>query len=352
MPFADAAPSDVVDALVKRNDFLSCVLEEPRETPELVEELGVSRSTVDRGMSALETAGLVESCNKGYRTTSIGGVVTTDFLAFMESVEKASRDRGRTREDVPAVDIVSTVSSRQPVLESLQAEPKDKPTLVDELGMSRSTIDRSVRELETQGLVEYSDGEFMLTPVGASTVSGLSDLRDMIQLQQRLEPVLKWVPDGELDIDLELLADAEVILPESGDPWAMVNRHVKLLKQVNEGCAVLPLAGLHACEAIHDRITNEGAVFEIVVNPDVAGTLQSNPDYTELVDEMLETGRHDIYVYEGEIPYFVGLLNDTVQIGVDEEGEPRAILETDSPEVADWAEGKYEEYKQQSQKLT
>ena len=352
MPFADAPPSDVVDALVQRNDFLSCVLEEPRETPELVEELGVSRSTVDRGMSALETAGLVESCNDGYRTTSIGGVVTTDFLAFMESVEKASRDRGRAREDVPAVDIVNTVSSRQPVLESLQTEPKDKRALVDELELSRSTIDRSIRELEMQGLVEYSDGALIVTPVGQLAIDGLSELTDTIEIGQRLEEFLEWMPMDEFGVDIRLLADADIIVAEPGDPWSMINQHIQLLKTMDEGRFLLPITGMHAAETAHERVVENEAGCELVVEPSVAETHQADPNYAPIVEEIVATGRVDVYQYEGELPYGLALVGGTVQVITAEGDEPRALLETENDEVRDWAEGKYEEYKQQSQKLT
>ena len=352
MSFADAPPSDVVDALVQRNDFLSCVLEEPRETPELVEELGVSRSTVDRGMSALETAGFVESCDKGYRTTSIGGVVTTDFLAFMESVEKASRDRGRTREDVPAVDIVNTVSSRQPVLESLQAEPKDKRALVDELELSRSTIDRSVRELETQGLVEYSDGTLIVTPVGQLGINGLTELTDTIELGQRLEMFLEWMPMDEFGVDIRLLADADIVVAEPGDPWSMINRHVELIKKMEECRCFLPFTGLHAQEAAHQQVVEHGAGGELVVESKIADVHMSEPEYAELSEEIIATGRFDYFECPEELPYALAIIDDTVQIVVSEGDEPRALLETENDEMRDWAEGRYEEYRQQSQKLT
>jgi hypothetical protein len=39
-------------------------------------------------------------------------------------------------------------------------------------------------------------------------------------------------------------------------------------------------------------------------------------------------------------------------MGVDEDGEPRGILETDSVEVKNWAEGKYDEYRQRAEKIT
>ena len=351
MATVDASTADVLDTLVQRADFLECVLDGPRAIVELRDELDVSRSTVERTMNALETMGFVEACEQGYRTTSIGGVVTTDVLAFIDSVEAANGDEGGNGA-IPAREVVTTVSSRRQLLESLRANPKDKRTLVMEVELSRSTVDRSVRELQTQGVIEYRDGKLAVTPVGEVALEGVAEMTATIEVGQRLKPVLQWVPPGTLDLDLQLLADAEIVLPEDGNPWAMVDRHGKMLKQVIKGQAILPLTGLHACEVLHDRVVNEGAVFECVVNRGVAETFETNPQYAGLVEEMIATGRFTVYEYDGELPYFVGVFGEMAQLGVDEDGAPRAVVETDSPEVAAWAAGKYDEYRQHSQKLS
>jgi predicted transcriptional regulator len=253
---------------------------------------------------------------------------------------------------VPAVDIVNTVSSRQPVLESLQAEPKDKRALVDELELSRSTIDRSIRELEMQGLVEYGDGALIVTPVGQLAIDGLSELTDTIEIGQRLEEFLEWMPMDEFGVDIRLLADADIVVAEPGDPWSMINQHIQLLKTMDEGRFLLPITGMHAAETAHERVVENEAGFELVVEPSVAETHQADPNYAPIMEEIVATGRVDVYQYERELPYGLALVGGTVQVITAEGDEPRALLETENDEVRDWAEGKYEEYRQQSQKLT
>ena len=49
--------------------------------------------------------------------------------------------------------------------------------------------------------------------------------------------------------------------------------------------------------------------------------------------------------------YFVGILDDVVQTGVDEGGEPRAIVGSTDPDVRDWAEEVFERYRQQATQL-
>jgi hypothetical protein len=90
----------------------------------------------------------------------------------------------------------------------------------------------------------------------------------------------------------------------------------------------------------------------VVVVPEVAEMFQSNPDYVELFEGMVDTGRFEVYVCGSGIPYYLGIFDRTVQIGVNENGEPRGLLETDSEEVREWAERKYDSCKQEAEVLS
>jgi hypothetical protein len=64
---------------------------------------------------------------------------------------------------------------------------------------------------------------------------------------------------------------------------------------------------------------------------------------------MLATDRFDLSVYDGEVPYYLGVLDETVQIGVeDENGMPRALLETDVEGLGEWASDTYAQYRERS----
>lgn len=340
--------STVLDVLIRRIEYIACVLDEPRKKSALVDTLDAARSTADRAVAELETVDLIEQTEHEYRPTSMGRLVTTDFFELVDTVDDTNSDRVQSS-SVPVMGIIDIATRRIEFLECLGEKEKDKRTLVDDLGMSRATVDRGLRELENAGLIEYTSGRFTPTSVGMITRSRLSDLIETIELGQQLNPFLKWISYDDFDIDLHLLADAEVLLPEPGNPWAMMNRHVQLLKESDCGRVIQPLASLHAMEAAYERIVNAGATGAAVVEPSVADTFRSDPHYTELVEEMIATGRFDLFVYDGTIPYYLGVFDETMQIGVDENGYPRAILESDSDAVVQWAENKYEAYRQQAE---
>lgn len=247
------------------------------------------------------------------------------------------------------IEMLDTALCRFSFMECLDDEPKDKRTLVDEVHCSRSTVNRGIRELESLDLVEYVDGGYRLSSIGKLVAADFADMAETIEIRLQFEPFLKWVPEDTFDLDLELLRDADLLLPKPGDPYAMVNRHVTVIERTYDHKFLLPLVGLHAQKATHSQVVENGAQCEMVVTPEVVDTLRSAPEYAELSEEMAATGRLHVYEFEADIPYFVGLLDDTIQIGVDEEGEPRALLETTNTEVQDWAAATFEEYKQQSE---
>ncbi|MFC4988474.1 helix-turn-helix transcriptional regulator [Saliphagus infecundisoli] len=240
-------------------------------------------------------------------------------------------------------EILSVVLQRWEVVDSLREEPKDKRALVGDVDCSRSTVDRAVRELESIGVVEYREGDHGVTPLGETVASGLEALVETVERRIELEPFLEWIPEGEFDLGLEHLSGAELWVPEPGDPWAMVNRHVAALEAADDVRCVLPLTGLHAYEAVYEGVVAGGRA-ELIVSPDVARTFRTDPAYADMTAELATTGRYRLSRYDGSIPYFVGLLDDIVQIGVDEAGEPRALLETTDPEARRWAEGEIEAY--------
>ncbi|MFB6140880.1 MAG: helix-turn-helix transcriptional regulator [Halosimplex sp.] len=243
-------------------------------------------------------------------------------------------------------DLVDLLGRRSTLLDRLAAGSSEKRELLEAGDLPRSTLDRAIRELEAAGLVAYDDGAYVLTPLGERLRYEYRNFTERADRAVELEPFLRWTSPETFDLDLRWLTDARVWTAEPADPWAMVNRHVAALEAADRVRGVLPLVGLHAVETVRDRVVEDGADVELVVEASVAETLQSGryaPLYRELQDR--EDPVFSVYP-NGSVPFFVGVFDGAfVQVGVDEDREPRALLESDDERVLAWAREALTEYR-------
>ena len=250
-----------------------------------------------------------------------------------------------------AFETVEVLQNRLEFVESLSDQPMEKRELVESLDTSRSTVDRATRELETAGLIEYSEGRYELTSLGRATTTEFDDVLDSIRLRQWLEPFLRWIPEAEFEVELDWFREGDLLVSEPGDPYAMINRHVELLKGLKDGWFLLPFTGLHATEVGYESIVHDNASAEFVVNSSVAETFRSNSEYISIIEEMVATGRVSIFSYGGKLPFALNKINDTVQIISADGDKPRALVETRDERAMEWAEEVYQNYKQDSEQL-
>lgn len=259
-------------------------------------------------------------------------------VAPLEKVEFLARSPNR-------VDLLDILAERGPV---------SRDVLKDELAVSRSTLQRNLRQLEDREWIRRVDDEYDITALGKRVLLDLRNLVRTMRLDTKLAPIVKWLPPDAFDFDLRLLADATVTLSTPSDPYAPVTRHIQALESSESYRGLLPSVDSRAIELGKRRMTRgETEKAEIVIERAVAETLRATPSYERQFEEIVETGLMDVYVYEGHLPFYLGLIDDTVQIGAeDASGMQRALLEVDHPEVIAWAEKTFETYKQQATKIT
>jgi predicted transcriptional regulator len=254
-------------------------------------------------------------------------------------------------DDIEALAFLAGSRARVRLLEELAAARTDggetlsREDLRERLDAARTTITRNLEALIDRGWVRETEGRYVATPAGQLVVGAFGEAAATVAAADRLAPFLRWFPVEDVDLDPGALADASVWAPDRADPYAMVNRHVDTLREAARFRGILPLVGLHAFEALHERVVEGDAVHEVVVTPAVAETLRTG-DYAGLFADLRACDRFAAYVYDGEIPYYLGLIDEReVEIGVDEDGTPRALLRSEAPEVREWAEAVYERYR-------
>jgi predicted transcriptional regulator len=97
--------AEVVDVLAKRGDTLRELLEQPRTKRDMVDDLGIPRSTLDRAVRELETTGLVEYRDGAYYPTLFGRTALEAHDAYQRAIDDLSS----------AADVVSPLPPESPL---------------------------------------------------------------------------------------------------------------------------------------------------------------------------------------------------------------------------------------------
>lgn len=243
-----------------------------------------------------------------------------------------------------AFDLLELGSRRFGVLSHLADGPVSKPALADALGVSRSTVNRALRELEEWYLVERADGGHVLTPSGRLLADALDGcLTDLATLADASR-VLAYLPP-DVSVPLELLHGAEVHHATPPSPTRTLDEVRNRLKRADRcRCLIGEFASETAAEFFRERV-DEGLDLEVVFDDHVLSFLLT--DRREELRTYVDGG--DVYEADG-IPYSLLVTEDdgghaAVQFVVyDDEGDLAGLLVNDDPDAVAWGEAVFERY--------
>ncbi len=245
---------------------------------------------------------------------------------------------------------LARAESRVRILEHLvESGSMTQRELRTRLDASRTTVARSLRSLEENDWVESTDGTYRLTRVGAIIADEFSDMLDTIRATEDVAAFLRWFPADTSAPDFHEAEDAEVTSYSDADPYAPARKQTEILHTADRLRILLPAIDLDSTNTITEQVTERGLEVETVVSPGVESTLESD-EFAPILREKLGTGRSTISVAHDTLPFYLGLADDgRIQIGVaDDEGFPRALLETTDETTREWGETVYQEYREQA----
>lgn len=254
-------------------------------------------------------------------------------------------------EPVAAVNFLTQSPVRVAILDRLdETDRLSKTELRDEFDVSRVTVQRNLDALEDRDLIRSDVHEYEIRPLGELVADELDATIDTIAFAERIRPFLRWFPESALEFDMRALADATVVVSDSTDPYAPVNRHIEAMERADRFRCLLPAIGLPALTAAHERVVEHDQRQEIICSPVLESTVRSEPEYRDLVADILSHDDCTMRVADRELTYYLGLFEAVVQIGVeDDDGIPRALVETEAPEIRSWATRTYDGYRERSE---
>ena len=240
---------------------------------------------------------------------------------------------------------------RLDVLERLCRSPAHIRDLVDETDQSRSTIKRSIGELEEIALVTRGDEGIEATVAGRLARDRLdSFLRaydDVLTAEAVLDPLAPSV-----DIEPAVVADGEAMLATGPIPYRPLERiHDDLADATTYRALVPALEDPRSVRLLYEHVITDGNRAELVVAPAVFESLRQ--EFPRRLAAMAEGKGFSVLV--GSVPpYGLGLLEDdratgstssaeTVHLVVlNESGGVHGALVNESASASSWADARYE----------
>ncbi|MDG5775934.1 helix-turn-helix domain-containing protein [Haloarculaceae archaeon H-GB2-1] len=241
-------------------------------------------------------------------------------------------------EDLEAVEYLARSETRVQLLTALAEEHRlRKDELQERTDASRTTIQRNLAGLEERGWITSTNREYACTIAGEWVADDFEGLVQTVREASRLGPVLQHIDTSTFEFDPSSVG-FEVTSGTRGHPMKMIQAHAQSLRGATDVRLLLPETGEGPVQALTERTVAGACETTVLVTETVLDVFRTNPACRGYVEEMMQVAEFELLVTDAEIPYYLGVVDDEVQIGVSENGQPIALLTTDSPTAFEWAE--------------
>jgi predicted transcriptional regulator len=242
-------------------------------------------------------------------------------------------------------ELLPVVARREGLLAVLYESPQAKCDLVRSLDVSRSTIDRAVRRLESEGLVERRASGYGLTLVGRLVYEEYRTFTERTTGLLDASPVLEALP-ADTPLDPAAFFGANVTAAERATPYRPGDRHLELMEEA-EGARLLSTAvGPRYVEAVRATVVERDTPVKLGVTTAVGERLVT--EYADALGDALSSGELELRELDDTPPFSLGLFDrpsGTVFGALIYDGDaPRAYVDNDTEPAVEYGEARFERY--------
>lgn len=239
-------------------------------------------------------------------------------------------------------EFLAVMDRRGPLLRELADGARDKPALETALDVSRSTIDRGIRELEECALVERADGGYRRTLAGRLAIEEYDRVMGRVAGLSRGAELLSNL-DASTELDASMLAGGRVVEADRASP----HRPVEVLYDVVESARAVrgfsPAVHPEQVRTYRDRISEGGMVADLVLTDEVLERMAS--EYAEDFQGAFDEDRMRIWQADDDLPYSLTIAETPEQtcaavMVYGDRGILGCVLNDDPAAVA-WAERRF-----------
>jgi predicted transcriptional regulator len=250
-------------------------------------------------------------------------------------------------------ELLSLVSNRRRFLSYIDKEQSHKRDIVDDMGVSRSTVDRALSDLSNEQLVVRTDQGYKITKKGKISLETIeSSLATLVSIENGTK-LLNYLP-RDIDVPPSVFEESEVYPSEEPNPLMPVERSVNRLEACDRVIG-LPYGDTHPklSELFFERSRSGELEVELVVNQSFADHVITrygsqmayyyrNQNHKTWVNQDVEFGFLLFYEGDGERLH----LNAHGPMG-----NHQGHIETSSTPAIRWAENAFRELKRDGRPL-
>jgi len=239
---------------------------------------------------------------------------------------------------------IDLVEKRAGILRALRGGERELRAVEDRTGVSRSTVNRAVRSLESAGLVENVGGAYALTAVGRLALDHYETYRrdwtDLFEARAVLEALPRDAP-----ITMDAVAGGDAVASPAELPYEPVERLRATVESATTYRAALPaLSDPREFTQLYEHVVTDGDAAALVVPPDLRSSMAEA--FPQRLAAMAERDGFDLFV--GDVPAYGLVLTEddegtTLTVVVfGDAGGIGGLVENDDDRAVEWAEECYE----------
>jgi predicted transcriptional regulator len=218
------------------------------------------------------------------------------------------------------------------------------------LDCARRTVQRHLAACEERGWVERGDGGYRLTAAGDAAARVHQAYRDRLAAVDRAAPLLSHLNPSQAPSP-EQLTDADVVAASASDPQAPIQAYVERLGGFT-GDRVL-LCSPVLSRVFHDAhadLARRGVHTDLLLSTETARLARDrNPLEFAAV---LRLGVLDLYTRAEPVPFGLVIDDEQLLLGAyDDDGNLKACLHGDDPELVAWGERQFETLREHAERV-
>lgn len=251
-----------------------------------------------------------------------------------------------------AIEFLARSPHRVEVLGALADAPRTRHELRELADVSRVTIARLLDDLADRGWIVHEDGQYEATARGRVVASEVARLRANLEVSDRLDDALRWLPVEEFDFDVARLHDADVLRAETWESQTEAIRHATSRVERTESIRGTAIGFSHeVVDAIRDMVVDRSGTFEAVVDETAFGMIRDDVGLRDRFQDILAAEGGALYRYQGARPLHMVMHFDEIVVicGHVDEGPPPGTLESRDDRVHAWAASYFESSQAESE---